>query len=434
MHRRFPDASEADRAYHATMTANAPGKRTGASRRASLVLVVAVMLPACAAARPGSDGWAANAESRLAREWDRATDAPPEFRARLAGSPLAFFRFVNHAWTHAVCDAFAGDAGTLPTVRLHGDAHVEQYAVTATARGLDDFDDSARGPAVVDMVRFLGSLELAATERGWLASLPLAIDAFFAGYRQALEVPSYLPPDPAVVRRLRAEPVKSPEEFLAWADTLMQPVAPGEVAQLDRSWTGVEAFVVRADPQFTPAFLSRKKAGWLRMGIGSALTRKLLIHVEGPSPVPDDDLVIEAKEMVAFEGGSCVSIPRSSEPFRVVEGLRQMGRFDQRLVVAMPGLTGSRPDAVGWWVRGWDRTYRELQIADLQSPDDLRELAHDAGAQLGATNLFDPAGPYTNETRISERLAMVRLKSRIRQVAHDLTVELIHAWEQGRSR
>jgi len=56
------------------------------------------------------------------------------------------------------------------------------------------------------------------------------------------------------------------------------------------------------------------------------------------------------------------------------------------------------------------------------------------GAQLGATNLFDPAGPYTNEPRITEGLAMVRLESRIRQVAHDLTVELNHAWEQGRLR
>ena len=77
-------------------------------------------------------------------------------------------------------------------------------------------------------------------------------------------------------------------------------------------------------------------------------------HVEGPSPAPDDDLVLEAKEMVAFDGDSCVSIPRTSEAFRVVEGLQQMGRFDQRIVVAMPGLAGARPDGVGWWVRGWD--------------------------------------------------------------------------------
>jgi len=102
-----------------------------------------------------------------------------------------------------------------------------------------------------------------------------------------------------VVRRLRAEPLKSPGEFLAWADSLMQPLGPGELAQLDTSWKGVEAFAVRTNPEFTPAFLRRQKVGWLRIGIGSALTRKLLIRVEGPSLAPDDDLVLEAKEVVA---------------------------------------------------------------------------------------------------------------------------------------
>jgi len=400
---------------------------------ASLLLGMAITLPACAAGGPGvPNGWAANAQSQLAHEWDRAADTPPEFRQRLAESPIAFFRFVNRPWTHAVCDAFAGDANQLPTARLHGDAHVEQYAVTSTARGLDDFDDSARGPAVVDMVRFIGSLELASQQRGWMASLPQAVDAFFDGYRQALDSPAYLPPDPAVVRRLRAQALKSPLEFLAWADSLMEPLGPDDGVRLDTSWNAVEAFAVRTDPEFTPAFMRRKEFGWLRMGIGSAFTRKLLIHVEGPSPAPDDDLVLEAKEMVAFDHDSCVSIPRTSEAFRVVEGLQQMGRFDQRIVVAMPGLAGVRPDGVGWWVRGWDRSYREVQVADLESPDDLRELAHDVGAQLGATNLVDPTGRPPNQSRLAERLAMARLKSRIRQVAHELTVALLQAWEQGR--
>jgi uncharacterized protein (DUF2252 family) len=86
-------------------------------------------------------------------------------RQRLAASPIALFRFVNQAWTREVCTAFAGDLAAMPTARLHGDAHVEQYAVSATSRGIDDFDDSSTGPAVVDIVRFLGSLELTARAR-----------------------------------------------------------------------------------------------------------------------------------------------------------------------------------------------------------------------------------------------------------------------------
>src|SRR5262249_36022489 len=69
---------------------------------------------------------------------------------------LTYFRFNNRAWTARVCEAFA-DVTDVPVVRLHGDAHVEQFALSKDAWGLDDFDDSARGPLFVDIVRFLGS-------------------------------------------------------------------------------------------------------------------------------------------------------------------------------------------------------------------------------------------------------------------------------------
>ena len=403
--------------------------------RALVLAAVALLAPVlvgCAARHAGPSPYVAEVTSRFAPEWARAADSP-ELRARLASSPLAFFRFVNQAWTHEVCEAFAAESGRLPPARLHGDAHVEQYAVTADGRGLDDFDDSARGPAVVDIVRFLGSLELAAGQRGWEASLPATVDAFFAGYRRALVDPSYQPPDPAVVTRLRAAPEKSVPEFLAWADSLMLPPSASEAAQLEVSWLLVESFAADANPEFTPAFLTRKKIGWIRLGIGSALTPKLLIRIEGPSPALEDDLVIEAKEVSAFRGQSCVSIPKDSEAVRVVEGLQQIGRLQQRLLVALPGIVGTRPDGRGWWVKAWDRTLREVAVDDLDSPNELLKLAHDVGAQLGSTNLVRSSGSPAEEDRHVELEAVARLESRVRRVAHDLTVALIHAWEQGRN-
>ena len=56
-------------------------------------------------------------------------------------------------------------------------------------------------------------------------------------------------------------------------------------------------------------------------------------------------------------------------------------------------------------------------MADSESPDDLRELAHDVGAQLGGDESVDPRGRPPNQSRLAERLAMARLESRIRQVA-----------------
>jgi hypothetical protein len=90
----------------------------------------------------------------------RVSPEAPELKARpalvgqLHDTPHNYFRFVNRPFSGAVCGLFDDVRGSLPEVNLHGDAHVEQYAVTSLGRGLTDFDDSGRGPYVVDLVRF----------------------------------------------------------------------------------------------------------------------------------------------------------------------------------------------------------------------------------------------------------------------------------------
>ena len=69
-------------------------------------------------------------------------------------------------------------------MRLHGDAHVEQFAIAQEAWGLDDFDDSARGPAAVDIVRFLGSIDLVARQRSWEKDRDRLFDRFVEGYKR----------------------------------------------------------------------------------------------------------------------------------------------------------------------------------------------------------------------------------------------------------
>jgi len=144
--------------------------------------------------------------------------------------------------------------------------------------------------------------------------------------------------------------------------------------------------------------------------------------------------VIEAKEVRAFTGESCVSIPVMSEAFRAKEGIEQIGRLQQRLLVALPGLASARPEGLGWWVKAWDRTLREVTVGGIGSPHELRELAHDVGAQLGSTNLVRRSGSPADEERNVELEAVVRLESRVRSVAHDLTTALIQAWEEGRNQ
>ena len=105
--------------------------------------------------------------------------------------------------------------------------HVEQFAFTNEAWGLDDFDDSARGPALIDVVRFLGSIDVAARERSWEKDRDVLFDRFFEGYRRGLADPGYVPGPPDIVLRLRAD-AKAPAtraSLLAWGESKMQPMA-----------------------------------------------------------------------------------------------------------------------------------------------------------------------------------------------------------------
>src|SRR5262245_31674915 len=104
---------------------------------------------------------------QIRAEPDALPRASPELVVRLRADSFQYFRFINRPWISRVCDVFSKDLQNTPTVRLHGDAHVEQFAITNEAWGLDDFDDSVRGPALVDVVRFLASIDLTARERGW---------------------------------------------------------------------------------------------------------------------------------------------------------------------------------------------------------------------------------------------------------------------------
>jgi hypothetical protein len=399
-----------------------------------LLLVSLLAIGACSRGAPPAAAveTASTATSRLLPDAARLADVSPELRQRLEGSPLALFRFVNRAWTGEVCEAFVAERPALPRVRLHGDAHIEQYAVTANARGLDDFDDSATGPAVIDLVRFLGSLELTAHERGWLTSVPAIADAFLDGYMRALANPSYFPGDPAVVARLRASAPPSPAAFLTWADAQMQPLAPADATKLDQAWAEVERHAAAADPGFTAAFLARKRAGTLRLGIGSALTKKFLLRLEGPSAAAEDDVIVEAKEVSELGNQPCLGTPPGREAFRVVEGVQQIGRLKHRLLLTLPEFQGQGNDAPGWWIKTWDRSYRELELPDLRNADELREVAHDAGAQLGSSNVASLAADAAD--RRLELEGARRLRARVLDVAHQLTGALIAAWERLRAR
>jgi hypothetical protein len=363
----------------------------------------------------------------------RLREATPELQERLREDPLVYFRFVNAEWAGRVCAEFREVLHLLPSVILHGDAHVEQYAVTATERGLDDFDDAARGPSVIDTVRFLGSVELIARRRGWIAEEKRVFDAFFDGYTRALADPAYLPPDPAVVQRLRARVTRSREEYFAWSESLMQPASVEELAAAASSLVLVEGLVRLTRPELALGYFSVKKIGWLRSGVGSALTRKVLARIEGPTASPSDDLLLEAKELSRLAAIPCLQVPVSGDAFRVINATKQIGRIRHDILLVVPRRDHQGPDGQDWWIRSWDETYREVVVADLASAEELAELTRDAGAQLGAANLRASSPVLEGDRRRQELAAVRRLAPRIRATARRLTDELLAGWEELRT-
>jgi len=357
-------------------------------------------------------------------------DAPPELIERLRADPFTYFRFINRTWTTRVCEILA-DVPDPTIVRLHGDAHVEQFALTKDAWGLDDFDDSARGPAFVDIVRFLGSLDLATRQRGWTRSRDALWNRFFEGYRRSLSNPDYRPPEPDLVRQLRKEAPVTRADYLAWGEQQMQPMADDNMKSVLEGMLAFERFVRSQRPEIAAGYFAVIRAGWLRLGVGSAATRKVLIRVQGPTTDREDDELIEAKEVANLDGVGCLENSPTLQALRVVDGTRQLGRLKHNILAVgptmlIPAAADRAEHWLNWWVSNWEPSYREVRISDLRSVDDLSDIAFDAGVQLGAGKVVS--------VRTQTLSSLGRLESRLRRVTDTMIAELFAGWRELSTR
>jgi uncharacterized protein (DUF2252 family) len=355
---------------------------------------------------------------------------PTELFEHLRADPFTYFRFINRAWTARVCQAFA-DVRDVPIVRLHGDAHVEQFALTRDAWGLVDFDDSARGPAYVDIVRYLGSIELAVRQLGWTSRRNALWNRFLEGYRRGLESPDYRPPEPDLVRRLRAQAPMTRAAFLEWAEHQMQPMDEITAKTVVTGMAEFERFMRAERPDLRPGYFGVVHAGWLRIGVGSAAIRKVLIRVQGPTSEADDDVVLELKEFVNLEGVGCLGQTETTA-LRIIDGTRQLGRVKHDILAVGPTLLIPAADRaehwLDWWVASWEPTYREVRLSDLRSAGDLADIAYDSGVQLGAGATQDVS------VRSRALSSVARHERRLKREASTIVDELIAGWRELQGR
>jgi hypothetical protein len=346
----------------------------------------------------------------------------PDLVATLAATPHGYFRFVNSGFAAETCRLFADVVGQLPEVNLHGDAHVEQYAVTSLGRGLTDFDDCSRGRPVIDLVRFGASLLLAARQQGW-GDEGRCVDAFLKGYTDGLRKERMLIRPPQLVARARSTFKWDHTATLAAVHRLIdrQPLP------LDAFADGVARFseLIRSVRELPADFFKVKRVGGLTMGVGSALDEKYLIVFEGATASPDDDLIVEAKQIRELPDNPCVRTDVGASRVLVGERLIAYEPFAYAAVVPH----GDR----FFWVHDWTDDYVEASIGSvILSPRDLQEVARDAGIQMGRFHPKRRDGSRDEEKCRALLRSFEQNEARIRRAIQSMADETEAAWRAFR--
>lgn len=298
---------------------------------------------------------------------------------RILASPHGYFRFINVRFSEAICRRLEEAREGVPLVNLHGDAHLEQYAVTDLGRGLTDFDDSTKGPALLDLLRFGVSIRLA-LEAHLPARDPAALFSHFLdGYRSALQDPESGAPEPEWVQTVQAGFSRDRARYFEWiANKMMQPIAKAKVREVKKALSPYVAAMKRKHQELAPDFFQVVQLGRLKMGIGSALDEKYLVRIRGASKDPLDDIILELKEVRSLAGISCIEGGGAVDPFRILLAQSRIA-YKPYDYVGYIDLEGKK-----FWIHSWVDNYRELGLDRLSEvADSIEAIVYDVGVQLG---------------------------------------------------
>jgi hypothetical protein len=369
-------------------------------------------------------------------------DAPellrqPALRAKLEGRPYAYFRFINTRFMTLLCERFSALVAAQPTVTLHGDAHLEQYAVTDGGRGLTDFDDATSGPALLDLARFATSIRLALRERSWPEAEAL-VSTFLEGYARALREPKTEAPEPALARRLKGGFERDRLACLARAEAYMRDLPEDSAPKAAVLREAARQLAQAADKPVS--FFTVKRVGALTLGIGSAADEKYLFRIEGPSPAAADDVILEIKEVRTLPTLGCIKSEQG--PTRIVVGQSHLAYEPFQYVGALtlsvpedPAQAGAGPRHVPesrfFWFHAWPDNYAELDIRTTpESPAELREVVYDVGVQLGRGHAKGVTGGEAG--RLRRTLIAALQGSQIQALSARLADATEAAWRQFR--
>lgn len=403
--------------------------------RRGAAIALAVLLATCSPAdRPDEAGQSPSLASLALyvnpRDYDFS--ANPALLGRILSDPHGYFRFINIPFSQRVCGIFADRMAGVSSERarsfelnLHGDAHVEQYAVTDLGRGLTDFDDASQGPPFLDLMRFAVSLRLASRLNGWDAGTEEElVRTFLDGYRSALADPGDRAPEPAVAARLRSMFSRDTAAYLAWVDAQMGALPPEEERNVRGALASFAVVMAEEHDGIDPSYFTPVGLGSLDLGVGSALDTKYLVRLRGSTDDPRDDDVLEIKRVRDLAGIDCIRT-KDDDPFRVLLSQARVSYEPFRW------LGYVRIGEANFWTHGWVQNYAEMDVDQtFRTPDELAEVAYDAGIQLGVGHPKLAAAPFGQALRRQTIEHLDAYPGEIERVSRDLAAEVLEAWSR----
>jgi hypothetical protein len=280
---------------------------------------------------------------------------------------------------------------------------------------------------VIDLVRFAASLYLAGERHHDPKGAEAAVTRLFQGYQRGVEHPDEMPDDPPMVQRVRAKFTTDRAEFFRWVDSISAPVDSSTAAAIVGALAPYAAAIRSAEPALPAGYFDIAKIAQLRIGIGSALDRKFLVRVSGPTDDPNDDVHLELKEVRDLRSISCLDRANDRTAMRSLVGHARLAYQPSRLLGYVS--FGGRE----YWVHAWASSYHELTIDEAGAGEDLAAIAFDVGVQLGKGHPKDIATPFDAALRRDLSQFVTIEEEGIHKIAKRLAQQTIDAWERFRA-
>lgn len=283
-----------------------------------------------------------------------------------------FFRVQSIALQNRFCKLFPVER--TPSVFLHGNPHIDNYARTFRGSGMVDFDRSRMGPYSWDLCRLLGSLELRADKKeNFSGFLPNSIiDQVLHGYMSRLENPN-----------LSFEPIRfleshvpqwwevSTNAYLSankrWAKKMRQNPLPIQDTAINKL---VQKYAVSRNHYSLLEKYYIEEAGYAFGSLG----KKRFLVVLAPTNESSDRILLDIKSVYEDSDTKWFYNPYRRHGHRMVEASTLYAQnLEQKIGYA-------EHDGQEYWVRQVPSF--QVKIKGQLNKDQLKEFGFCVGAQL----------------------------------------------------